>query len=67
MACGHARTRRPRAHEACEQDEEPALARAKGRSRHAAGRHNKLLAQQSVLGDQLRARSNEVPEKSSDQ
>ena len=58
---------RPRAHEACEQDEEAALVRAKGRSRHAAGRHKKLLTQRSVLGEQLRARSNEVPEKSSDQ
>jgi hypothetical protein len=58
---------RPGAHEACEQYEEAALVRAKGRSRHAAGRHNELLTQQSVLGDQLRARSKEVPEKSSDQ
>lgn len=56
----------PGTHEACEQDEEAALMWAKGRTLNTASCHDELLTQQSVLGEQLRARSNEVAEKSSD-
>ena len=58
---------RPCAHETYEQDEEAALVRAKGPTLQTASCHDELLTQPSVLGDQLRARPSQVPEKSSDQ